>query len=444
MNTNIVKSICAAIAATLTTAAFAAAPSSATQFTPKLMNYQGYLANPSTGAAYTDGIYQLECRLYRQASGGTAIWGGRYSVYVKDGYFNLMLGDTSAANLGYTYANNDLWRALWSDTAVAVASRNDLWLGVTPRQGPTGASISSPTEISPRQQLLCGPYAFRAQAAEYANESYTDFKVNGKLTVTGSLAFPNNFSMPWINVTSNATTKAVRLGGTSYSVTTNPSVYSYGNFIGLYSYGNIYLTSYSGDIVATVPSGKSFKITQNNFAVTNSVTSMKSSGVTSITGSSLNLTASSGGAILKSSGSSAYVEAPSGHVYISPATNKYVYGQGHVYWKTPGYTSNLSPFKLKTVKITLSANQMAKSQTISQRGQSDYDHYTWTVAGFDAYQLPVNGNYGIRSCYCRRVTYEGGLDVDEVIVSLSLAYSSSVVVEVQLLGIHNAFLYDVR
>ena len=61
MNTNIIKTICATIAAAFASAAFATAPTSATQFTPKLMNYQGYLANPSTGAAYADGIYQLEC-----------------------------------------------------------------------------------------------------------------------------------------------------------------------------------------------------------------------------------------------------------------------------------------------------------------------------------------------------------------------------------------------
>ena len=236
MNTNIIKTICATIAAAFASAAFATAPTSATQFTPKLMNYQGYLANPSTGAAYTDGIYQLECRLYRQASGGTAIWGGRYSVYVKGGYFNLMLGDTSATNLGYTYANNDLWRALWSDTAVAVASRNDLWLGVTPLQGPTGASISSPTEISPRQQLLAGPYAFRAQASEYANQSYSGFTVNGKLTVTGSLALPNSYSIPWMNVTSNATTTTVRIGGSSASSTANPSISNYARYLYNYSY----------------------------------------------------------------------------------------------------------------------------------------------------------------------------------------------------------------
>lgn len=421
MNTNIVKSICAAIAATLTTAAFAAAPTSATQFTPKLMNYQGYLANPSTGVAYTDGIYQLECRLYRQASGGTAIWGGRYSVYVKGGYFNLMLGDTSATNLGLTYANNDLWRALWSDTAVAVASRNDLWLGVTPLQGPTGASISSPTEISPRQQLLCGPYAFRAQAAEYANESYTDFKVNGKLTVTGSLALPNSFSIPWINVTSNSTTKSVRFGGSSYSVTTNPSVYTYGNFIGLYSYGNIYMTTYSGDIVATVPSGKSFRISQNNFAVTNSATSMKSSGVTSITGSSLNLTSSSG---------TTSINAPSGNLYLYPATNLYVYGQGKVSWKAPGLTTTSRPMILRTMNLRNNVATLITSNAAA-------GNYVYSVAGFERHQ--VGGTYdGAVECYTYlsngkwyvKARWVGGSEEDTY--------------NVHILGIHKAFVDDQR
>ena len=122
MNKNSVTFICAAIAATLTTAAFAAAPTSATQFTPKLMNYQGYLANPSTGAAYTDGIYELDVRLYRSQTGGTAIWGARYSVYVKGGYFNIMLGDSNASRIYSTTSNSsyptynitELRRALWN------------------------------------------------------------------------------------------------------------------------------------------------------------------------------------------------------------------------------------------------------------------------------------------------------------------------------------------
>ena len=434
MNKNSVTFICAAFAAALTLTTHAAAPTSATQFTPKLMNYQGYLANPSTGVPYTDGIYQLECRLYRQASGGTAIWGGRYSVYVKDGYFNIMLGDTSATNLGLTYANADLWRALWSDTAVAVASRNDLWLGVTPLQGPTGASISSPTEISPRQQLLAGPYAFRAQAAEYANQSYTDFKVNGKLTVTGgTLAFPNTFSMPWINVTSNSTSKLVRLGGTSYSVTTNPTIYLYGNAIGLYSYGNIYLSSYSGDTIVTVPSGKSFRIQQNNFAVTNTVTTMKSSGLTSITGSSLNLIASSGNATVKSSSSSAYVEAPSGNVYISPATNKIVYGKGFVNWNPPGIATSTSysrPMLLKTITVRNDVATLITSNAAAS-------HYVYSVVGFHRHQ--VGGSYdGAVECYTYlsngkwyvRARWLGGSEEDTY--------------DIQVLGLHKAFVSDQR
>jgi hypothetical protein len=73
MSKSTMKSICAAVAATVAAAAFASVPSSITQYVPQTINYQGYLANPSTGAAYTDGIYDLDLRLYRAQSGGTAI-----------------------------------------------------------------------------------------------------------------------------------------------------------------------------------------------------------------------------------------------------------------------------------------------------------------------------------------------------------------------------------
>ena len=410
MNKNSVTFICAAFAAALTLTTHAAAPTSATQFTPKLMNYQGYLANPSTGVPYTDGIYQLECRLYRQASGGTAIWGGRYSVYVKDGYFNIMLGDTSATNLGLTYANADLWRALWSDTAVAVASRNDLWLGVTPLQGPTGASISSPTEISPRQQLLAGPYAFRAQAAEYANQSYTDFKVNGKLTVTGgTLAFPNTFSMPWINVTSNSTSKLVRLGGTSYSATTNPTIYLYGNAIGLYSYGNIYLSSYSGDTIVTVPSGKSFRIQNNYFAVTNIATTMKSSSLTSIDGgSSLTLMAS--------------------YVSLSPSTNMYLYGQGTVSWKAPGLTSTHRPMVIKAYTVRRGATYFAADDGV----------YRYIVTGY-GYNQAGGGSKTVTECYTKLSNKKWYIQLD-----WTGSGSEEDSWTVYVLGIHKSFVNDNR
>lgn len=279
-----VKSMCAAIAAVFTATVLAAVPTSTTKFVPDKMNYQGYLANPSSGAAYMDGIYQLECRLYRTQSGGTAIWGGRYSVYVKDGYFNIMLGDSSAIDLGYTYANADLWRALWYDSAAS--EKNNLWLGVKPLQGPTGSTLTSPSEISPRQQLLAAPYAFRAHAAEYAEQSIGAFKVNGALTVTGSVTFPSAYTLPFVKVQSSP--KQLTLGGTSNSAT-NPSVYNYASNMYNYAYYNMNFSTTSGNIKFTVPSGKSLQVANNSLAVTNANTTVKSSSTASIEASSIKM-----------------------------------------------------------------------------------------------------------------------------------------------------------
>ena len=229
---NLGKTLVCGIAALFAVTTLADAPESATQFTPKLMNYQGYLADPSTGKPYVDGIYNLECRLYRVATDGAAIWGGEYSVYVKDGYFNIMLGDASAKDLeDCTYANTNLWCALWSDSSVTdEKERNNLWLGVTPLQNSKHNAITSPTEIKPRQQLLTAPYAFRAQSAEYANESPGDFTVNGDFKVNGivngALTVDGNLSVSEITLPSQ---RPLYINNFSAYTTGHASISSVGN-----------------------------------------------------------------------------------------------------------------------------------------------------------------------------------------------------------------------
>lgn len=162
----------------------AAVPGSAVQHTPGQINYQGKLVN-SGGSNYVDGVYTFDIRLFRVANSGTTIWGGTYSTYVKGGYFNIMLGGaTGAALTNTTYTHTDLWKALWPDSATAPAEKNSLYLGITPYQDQNNVTITpaSRAELSPRQNLLAAPYAFRAQTCEYANQSITNFVVNGTLT----------------------------------------------------------------------------------------------------------------------------------------------------------------------------------------------------------------------------------------------------------------------
>ena len=391
----VVKSMCAAIAAAVAAGVFAAVPSSITKFVPETMNYQGYLANPSSGTAYTDGIYTLDCRLYRSASGGTAIWGARYSVYVKGGYFNIMLGDsagqaiksTVTGTASTTYSPTELWKALWYDSAAS--EKNNLWLGVTPHQTSTGSAVSSLSEISPRQQLLAAPYAFRAQAAEYAEQSIGAFKVNGALTVTGSVTFPSAYTLPFVKVQTSP--KQLTLGGTS-AAASNPSVYAYASNMYNYAYYNMTFSTTAGNIKFTVPSGKSLLVANNSLAVTNANTTVKSSSTASIEASAIKM-------------------------------------KGPLSYGKYSGTGFVKPFVIKKVTFHLTDGKAL----IEANGD-----YNWIVAGYDT--NPVGGWDGnLAECYT-------GLSGSNwyVYVKRWNGGSEEDTVTVHLLGIHRSISSDNR
>lgn len=435
-----IKTIVCGVAAMFALTVTATAPSSATQFTPKLMNYQGYLADPSTGTVYYDGIYHIECRLYREASGGTAIWGGKYSVYVKDGYFNIMLGDSAAENLGYTYANVDIWRALWSDTSVTSSKRNDLWLGITVCENYRNGTIASPTEIAPRQQLLTAPYAFRAQSAEYANQSYGNFRVNGTLTAS-SLSLTGNNALDYI--TANAT-PSLMLGGTSIPQNPNdlPYLYAYGRYMYIYPYNDMYITPQQGNITINIPSGKKLRVNNNNFEVSNAQTALASSGSTSVSaGSTLTMTATSD-VTVKSTGSSADVKVTAGrNVYLEPASGKNVYGSGKVQWGPDGKTTSygvMSPFIVKTVNVTISSDNFWGNAVIDSN-TTEYSNYKWMIVGVSSGNALSETLPGLNEFK----TYERSSDATPhwyVRLDRAGGYSSSVTYVVTCLGIHKSFL----
>ena len=389
---NLGKSLVCGLAALFATTIMAAAPSSISEFVPMTMNYQGYLANPSTGAAYTDGIYDIQCRLYTAASGGTAIWGAQYSVYVKDGYFNIMLGDSTSSTVystvsgssSTTYGKDYLWKALL-DT-----SYNSLYLGVTPLQGPTHAAIQSPSEISPRQQLLTGPYAFRAQSAKYADASLGNFSVGGNLTVTGSVSFPSSYSLGSYLSVSSSTAK---FGGTSNS-SSNPSTYLYGNYLYGYGYNGMGFTSSAGNITFSTASNKSIKFDTGSFAVTNNTgISLKSRDITldgsayygvTIKGYSPALITTDQDVIITSrfarvQSSSGMYLTTGGNLYINPATNSSINAQGHLYWQPAGFpNSSYSPIKIMNVTVSFPASTLRATYSFS-----GWNMYRWTIGGYE-------------------------------------------------------------
>ena len=211
MKSKIVKIAFAALAAVgVMNVVKAEVPAGIIEAVPSTMNYQGYLTDPSTGAKYEDGIYKFEFRIYDAISGGTCLWGGTYSSYVKEGYFNVMLGDRGADELmnmpTAKYSNAELWKVFWGTDE----ADKERYLAVTPFQTGTHAAISSPVEITPRQRLLTSPFAFRAERAHYAHtveSCYTNFTVAGKTisngiiegrshaTIAGNVAVSGNATM---------------------------------------------------------------------------------------------------------------------------------------------------------------------------------------------------------------------------------------------------------
>lgn len=125
------------------------------QMVPVGMTYQGRLSDAS-GAPVPDGIgYEIEIRLWNSSTGGTLLWGARYTgVPLKIGAFNLILGSGGTPISG----------AATTDLKTAFSSAN-VHLGLTATKNASGASIPSPAEILPRQQIFSTPYAFRAETA---------------------------------------------------------------------------------------------------------------------------------------------------------------------------------------------------------------------------------------------------------------------------------------
>lgn len=169
-----------------------------------LVNYQGTLLTPEN-APYTNGIYDIEFRVYPASSGGTntALWGAGYKVFLNEGVFGVMLGQSGGTALNDNpdeFQPDELWKALWFDERSP--ENLDLFLGITVKQDENRNDIASPAEAAPRQQFLATPYAARAQQAMYARRSSGDFDVGGDLTasnVTASSLSVGNVSVTGTN-----------------------------------------------------------------------------------------------------------------------------------------------------------------------------------------------------------------------------------------------------
>lgn len=175
-------------------------PTSRIPISPGQINYQGRLTTPA-GAAYTNGVYNIEFRMWNASLGGTTpLWGAKYIVYAKDGYFNVILGSSSGMTLTTnvpTYPPQELWKALWYDTSESGATANERYLGITVLQDSDGNNLPAAEiqEAFPRQRLLSAPFAERAEFAQYARQAEDTFHVPSVLSVGGAVVASNNVSV---------------------------------------------------------------------------------------------------------------------------------------------------------------------------------------------------------------------------------------------------------
>lgn len=178
------------LALALAASAWGQFPATNTPVTPGRINYQGRLT-AADGSLYSNNVYTIEFRIWDASTAGNLLWGATYTTYAKDGYFNVILGAPGADILraqptNATYQAADLWKALWYNPA---NPKLNLFMGITCLNDKDGTykGTNGAVEAFPRQQLLCSPFAERAQMAQYAREAVSNFYVPKKLTVNGQV-----------------------------------------------------------------------------------------------------------------------------------------------------------------------------------------------------------------------------------------------------------------
>ena len=135
--------------------------------TPAITNFQGRITDANGNPAPSGTGYEMEVRIWSAGTGGTLIWGTRYTgIAVQNGAYSVILGSGGTPITGAQ--TTDLRTAFESPAR---------YLGVTVTKNAAGNSISSPSEMLPRQQMMTVPYAFKA-----------DFSARSSLSDSATLA----------------------------------------------------------------------------------------------------------------------------------------------------------------------------------------------------------------------------------------------------------------
>jgi microcystin-dependent protein len=158
---------------------------------PESVNYQGRLESLNTNLTYMEGLYTIEFRIWDSPASTTTnglLWGESYNVYVKGGYFNVILGNGGSP---FNPPNPlPTFRSLREVFRTAPTYR-DHYLGITVKQDEHLAPIAG-VECVPRQQMFSAPFAFQSQYAQYSQFASSSTAGAGPFIATEGLQVTGN------------------------------------------------------------------------------------------------------------------------------------------------------------------------------------------------------------------------------------------------------------
>ena len=154
---------------------------------PTLMSYQGRVTD-SAGVAIgsTAAVNRaVTFRLYSVSSGGTASYNETQTVTISGGEFSVLIGNGTGLT-GLPGPSSPASPVKSLDAIINTATTSALYLGITVDDG---NSSTVDAEISPRQQLVTGPYSMRSIMAEsVANGAVTSAMLGDSSVNTNQLA----------------------------------------------------------------------------------------------------------------------------------------------------------------------------------------------------------------------------------------------------------------
>ena len=158
-------------------ACFAFLASSQVSAAPTTMNFQGRLAD-STGNTVTDGLYNMQFRLFTVGSGGSSVWDETREttnrVQVTNGLFSTKLGEVSAIPASLFASGNLYFEITLATPGTATCS--------------TAACATWESPMTPRHQLSTSAYAFNSETLDGLDSgAFAQLSANNAFTGTSSI-----------------------------------------------------------------------------------------------------------------------------------------------------------------------------------------------------------------------------------------------------------------